>query len=69
MDEGRKRVLGIMASILAARNLSTLHEREFNRNSPPFVAAIADAIRDAEQIMERIDDNWPERPVKATRAI
>lgn len=31
------------------------------RNSPAYVAAICDAIRDAEQILKRIDREWPGR--------
>jgi hypothetical protein len=59
MDEGRKRVLGIMASILAARKLAALHERDARKGSPVYVGTIATAIGDAEAIMSRIDDNWP----------
>lgn len=59
MDEGRKRVLLIAASILAARRLA-----DWNGGppSPKFVAAISDSIRIAERIMQAIDDRWPERP-------
>ena len=69
MDEGRKRVLGIMASILAARKLASLHEQDTRPGSPVYVSTIATAVRDAEQIMQRIDRDWPERPAKATRAV
>jgi hypothetical protein len=56
VDEGRKRVLLIAASILAARRLS---QYEGNKRVPATVSAIADAIRWAEQIMREIDERWP----------
>ena len=56
MDEGRKRVLLIAASILAARRLA-----DWNGGppSPKFVAAISDSIGIAERIMRAIDERWP----------
>lgn len=56
MDEGRKRVLLIAASIVAARRLA-----DWNGGppSPKFVAAISDSIRIAERIMQAIDERWP----------
>lgn len=58
MDEGRKRVLLIAASILAARRLA-----DWNGGppSPKFVAAIPDSISMAEQIMRAFDDRFPEQ--------
>jgi len=58
MDEGRKRVLLIAASILAARRLA-----DWNGGppSPKFVAAISDSISIAERIMRLIDDRFPEK--------
>ena len=53
MDEGRKRVLGIMAAILAARKLCQL---DSTRPSPALNAIIADAVIFAERIMQRIDN-------------
>lgn len=58
MDEGRKRVLLIAASILAARKLEQLD----GSRSPAFEAAIANAIITAERIMARIDSRWTEKP-------
>ena len=52
MDEGRKRVIGIMAAILAARKLCQL---ESTRPSPALHSIIADAVIFAERIMQRID--------------
>ena len=56
MDEGRKRVLGIMAAILAARKLS---QYEGPARVPATISVIADAIRQAEQILTEIDRRWP----------
>jgi hypothetical protein len=52
MDEGRKRVIGIMAAILAARKLSTLDRV---RMVPASVSAIADAVQWAQEIMKEVD--------------
>ncbi len=56
VDEGRKRVLGIMAAILAARKFCQL---ESTRSSPASNCAIQDAITFAKRIMREIDRNWP----------
>lgn len=56
VDEGRKRVLLIAASILAARKLA---QYDGGAKVPATVSAIADAIRWAEQIMVEIDARWP----------
>jgi len=56
VDEGRKRVLLIAASILAARKLA---QYEGGRRVPATIAAISDALHWAEQIMEEIDRRWP----------
>ena len=56
MDEGRKRVILIAASILAARKLSAA---EIKTGSPAYVFAISQAICDAEAIMRRVDREWP----------
>ena len=48
MDEGRKRVLGIMAAILAARKLALL---ESTQSSPALHSIIADAVIFAERIL------------------
>jgi hypothetical protein len=52
MDEGRKRVLGIMAEILAARKLA---QYDGGKRVPATVAAISDGVRWAEEIMAEID--------------
>jgi hypothetical protein len=56
MDEGRKRVLLIAASILAARKLARYDGR---RRVPATVGAISDAVRWAEEILREIDERWP----------
>lgn len=55
MDEGRKRVLLIAASILVARHLANWD----GRPSPAFEAAVANAISMADRIMAKIDSRWP----------
>jgi hypothetical protein len=62
MDESRKRVLGIMAAILAARKLA---QYEGGTRVPASVSAIADAIRWAEEILRRIDERWPTKNERA----
>lgn len=56
MDESRKRVIGIMAAILAARRLA---QYEGAARVPATVSAIATAIIQAEQIMNEIDRKRP----------
>lgn len=55
MDEGRKRVLGIMAAILAARKVAQL---DSVRPSPALNVAIHDAVILAERILAEIDRLW-----------
>jgi hypothetical protein len=57
VDEGRKRVLLIAATILAARKLAQMD----GRPSPAIESIISDAISRAERIMQRIDAKYPER--------
>jgi len=56
VDGGRKRVLLIAASILAARKLS---QYDGGVKVPATICAIADAIHWAEEIMQEIDRRWP----------
>ena len=55
MDEGRKRVIGVMAAILAARKLA---QYDGGKRVPATISAIADAIRWAEEIMKEIDEHF-----------
>jgi hypothetical protein len=57
MDEGRKRVLLIAATILAARKLA-----QFDKPCPGVESAIADGITMAERIMAKIDQKYPQKP-------
>jgi hypothetical protein len=54
VDEGRKRVLLIAASILAARKLA-----QYDKPCPAIEATIANSIVMAEKIMRRIDTTYP----------
>jgi len=54
MDEGRKRVLLIAASIIAARGLASWHGV-----GPATESLIHDAIVKANAIMREIDLMWP----------
>jgi hypothetical protein len=58
VDEGRKRVLLIAASILAARKLAQF---DGGKRVPATMSAIADAVRWAEENMKEIDERWPAR--------
>jgi hypothetical protein len=58
VDEGRKRVILIAASILAARKLANY---DGGMRVPATICAIADAVRWAEEIMKEIDERWPTR--------
>jgi hypothetical protein len=57
VDEGRKRVLLIAASILSARKLAQF---DGGKTVPATMSAIADAVRWAEEIMKVIDQRWPD---------
>jgi hypothetical protein len=54
MDEGRKRVLLIAATILADRKLA-----QFDKPCPGIEAAITSSISMAEKIMGKIDALYP----------
>jgi hypothetical protein len=66
MDEGRKRVLLIAASILASRKLAQ-YDGMATGKTPATVSAIANAIRWAEEIMEEVDRRWPVSTKEASR--
>jgi hypothetical protein len=65
MREGRKRVLWICATILAARKLA-----QYDRPCPGIEAAIEDAVIMAERIIKRIDSRYamPDQTPSAKRA-
>ena len=57
MDEGRKRVIGIMAAILAAMHMRTADDLFGTpQGSPRTDRLIAASIQWAERIMRKIDD-------------
>ena len=56
MDEGRKRVLAIVAGILVARHLKSTEDLCDNRASPRTEAMVAAAVQWADRIMRKIDN-------------
>ena len=56
MDEGRKRVLGIIAGILVARHLKTTEDLFDTRDSPRTRSMVAAAVQWAERIMQKVDN-------------
>jgi hypothetical protein len=54
VDESRKRVILIAASILAARKLA---QYDGGKRVPATMSAIADAVRWAEEILKEIDSH------------
>jgi hypothetical protein len=59
MDEGRKRVLAIVAGILVARHLKTTEDLFDNRSSPRTESMVAAAVQWAERIVRKIDNVFP----------
>jgi hypothetical protein len=57
MDEGRKRVLLVAATILAGPKLA-----KYDKPCPAVESAIADALVMAERIMSKIDTKYPVKP-------
>ena len=55
MDEGRKRVLAIVAGILVARHLKTPEDLGDSRPSPRTEYLISSVVQWADQIMNKID--------------
>jgi hypothetical protein len=55
MDEGRKRVLGIIVGILIARHLKTTEDLSDTRPTPRTENLVASAVQWARRIMEKID--------------
>jgi len=56
MEEGRKRVLGIIAGILVARHLKTTEDLFDNRSSPRTEAMVAAAVQWANRIMRKVEE-------------
>jgi hypothetical protein len=55
MDEGRKRVLGIIAGILVARHLKTTDDLFDSKSSPRTESLVAAGVQWAERIMRKVD--------------
>jgi len=55
MDEGRKRVLAIVAGILVARHLKTADDLFDSKPSPRTESMVAAAVQWANRIMRKID--------------
>jgi hypothetical protein len=61
MDEGRKRVIGIMAAILTSLHMRTADDLLGGpEGSPHTDQLIAASIQWAERIMEKIDGTFPD---------
>jgi hypothetical protein len=59
MDEGRKRVIGIMASILTSLHMRTADDLFGGpQGSPKTDRLISASVQWAEKIMEKIDDKF-----------
>jgi hypothetical protein len=59
MDEGRKRVIGLMASILASLHMQTADDLFGGpQGSPRTDKLIAASIQWAEKIMEKVDERF-----------
>jgi hypothetical protein len=56
MDEGRKRVIGIIAGILVARHLKTTEDLFDSRDSPRTDGLVAAAVQWAERIMRKVEN-------------
>jgi hypothetical protein len=56
MDEGRKRVLGIIAGTLVARHLKTTEDLSDTRPTPRTENLVASAVQWAERIMRKVDN-------------
>jgi hypothetical protein len=55
MEEGRERVLGIIAGILVARHLKTPEDLHDSLPSPRTESLVASAVQWADRIMRKID--------------
>ncbi len=62
MDEGRKRVLAILAGILVARHLKTPEDLGDSRPSPRTEYLISSALQWTDRIMARIDGVFGRTP-------
>jgi hypothetical protein len=56
MDEGRKRVLAIVAGVLVARHLKTADDLFDSKPTPRTESMVAAAVQWADRIMRKIDN-------------
>jgi hypothetical protein len=56
MDEGRKRVIAIVAGILVARHLNTTDDLFDTRDSPRTRSMVIAAVQWARRIMGKVDE-------------
>jgi hypothetical protein len=56
MEEGRKRVVAIIAGILVARHIKNPEDLRESRPSPRTESLIASAVQWAERIMKRVEN-------------
>jgi hypothetical protein len=61
VSETRKEAILFAATILAARKLSELEAQGITRPCPAREIIIVDAISKAEEIMRKIEKNYPEK--------
>jgi bifunctional DNase/RNase len=59
VDEGRKRVLAMVAGIFVARHLKTTEDLFDSKPSPTTESLVASAVQSAERIMKKIDGVYP----------
>ena len=59
VDEGRKRVLAIVAGILVARHIKTADDLFDCKATPRTESLIAAAVQWSERIMRKIDNAFP----------
>jgi hypothetical protein len=58
MDEGRKRVLGMVLGILMARHLKTKEDLFDTRDSPRTTSMVIASIQWAKRRMNKMDDEY-----------
>ena len=62
MEEGRKRVLGIMASILVSRHLKTTEDLHDSRPGPRTESLVGSAVQWAERMAAELRRDGEEEP-------
>ena len=65
IDEGRKRVLGIIARILVERHLKTTEDLFDTRDSTRTRSMVAAAVQWAERLMQKIDNVTADEKIRS----